>query len=193
MVKVNKWSLMMILVLTGLLVQLSHTQSQITTPRPSQSALVEQQIGLTKIKISYHRPGVNDREIWGALVPYNQVWRAGANENTTIYFSDPVKIEGKDLAAGKYGLHMIPTENEWTIIFSTVNTEWGSFGYNEAEDALRVNVKPEAAPFEERLNYRFDDPTGAGVVVTLYWEKLRIPFTVDIDVPQRVIENFRKA
>jgi len=154
--------------------------------------MIQQQIGLSKIKISYHRPGVNDREIWGALVPYNQVWRAGANENTTIYFSDPVKIEGKDLAAGKYGLHMIPTESEWTIIFSTVNTEWGSFGYNESEDALRITVQPESAPFEERLSYRFDNPTANSVLVALYWEKLKVPFSVEIDVPQRVVENIRK-
>src|SRR6202795_3375021 len=111
-------------------------------PLASQRAEVSQRIGVTDITINYHRPLVNDRKVWGGLVPYGQVWRAGANINTTITFSDPVTIEGKPLAAGTYGLHMIPNENEWTIIFSKNSTSWGSFTYKEAEDALRVNVKP---------------------------------------------------
>jgi tetratricopeptide (TPR) repeat protein len=167
-------------------------QPQLTLPEASPEASITQIIGVSKIKISYHRPGVKERKIWDGLVPYGEVWRAGANENTTIYFSDPVKVEGQDLPAGKYGLHMIPNINEWIIIFSTVNTGWGSYGYSQQEDALRVTVKPETAPFEERLNYRFDNPTNDSVEVALYWEKLRVPFKVELDSYQAVLKNIRQ-
>jgi hypothetical protein len=168
------------------------TQPILKTPQPSPEAKIVQELGISKIAISYHRPGVKERTIWGDLVPYGEVWRAGANENTTIYFSHAVQIVGNTLEAGKYGLHMIPTENDWTISFSSVNTAWESFSYNESEDALRITVKPEAIPFEERLNYRFDNPTNKSVTIALYWEKLRIPFKVDIDVHPIVIENLKK-
>src|SRR5262249_3783013 len=104
-------------------------------PRPSQRAQITQRVGITDITITYHRPLVNDRKVWDALVPYGKVWRAGANENTTITFSDPVTIEGKALDAGTYGLHMIPTADQWTIIFSKNSTSWGAFTYDQAEDA----------------------------------------------------------
>src|SRR5471032_2988656 len=126
-------------------------------PRPSQRAAAMQRIGLTDITVTYHRPLVGGRKVWDAMVPYGQVWRAGANENTTIEFSDPVSIEGKPLAKGTYGLHMIPTENEWTIIFSKSSTAWGSFTYNQSEDALRVTVKPQGAEMKEALAYDVDD------------------------------------
>jgi hypothetical protein len=102
-------------------------------PRQSQRAEVSQRIGITDITILYHRPLVNDRKVWGDLVPYGKVWRAGANENTTITFSDPVTIEGKALDKGTYGLHMIPNADEWTIIFSKNSTSWGAFTYDEKE------------------------------------------------------------
>lgn len=105
-------------------------------PRQSQRAQLSQRIGITDITINYHRPLVNNRKVWDGLVPYGQVWRAGANENTTISFSDPVTIEGKALDKGTYGLFMIPTADQWTIIFSKNATSWGAFTYNEAEDAL---------------------------------------------------------
>src|SRR5580698_5270382 len=111
-------------------------------PLPSQPAEISQTIGITNITIKYHRPLAADRKIWDGLVPYGKVWRAGANENTTITFSDPVTVEGKPLDKGTYGLHMIPTANEWTIIFSKAATAWGSFTYDQSEDALRVTVKP---------------------------------------------------
>jgi Protein of unknown function (DUF2911) len=114
-------------------------------PLRSQSAEVTQRIGVTDITIKYSRPLVNNRKIWGGLVPYGKVWRTGANTNTTITFSDPVMIEGKPLDKGSYGLHTIPSADEWTIIFSKNSTSWGSFTYDEKEDALRVNVKPKAA------------------------------------------------
>jgi len=161
-------------------------------PDQSQRAQVSQRIGITDITISYHRPLVNDRKIWGNLVPYGQVWRAGANINTTISFSDPVTIEGKPLAAGTYGLHMIPNENEWTIIFSKNWTSWGSFTYKDSEDALRVNVKPRAAEMHNALTYDFNDVKADSTVVELTWEKVAVPFKVAVDVHPVVEASLQK-
>ena len=147
-------------------------------PRQSQHALVTQRIGITDITINYHRPLANGRQIWGKLVPYGQVWRAGANENTTITFTDPVTIEGQTLDKGTYGLHMIPGENEWTVIFSKDSTAWGSFTYKQDEDALRVTVKPQAAEMHDALAYDFDDVKADSAVVTMRWDKVAVPFKV---------------
>jgi hypothetical protein len=114
--------------------------TELNLPTLSQRAVVIQRIGLTDITIVYHEPYVGGREIWGKTVPYGKVWRAGANENTTITFADDVSIEGKPLPAGTYGLHVIPNADHWTIIFSKNSTSWGSFSYDEKEDALRVDV-----------------------------------------------------
>jgi len=150
-------------------------------PRDSQHSVVMQRIGITDITVNYHRPLVKGRTIWGKVVPYGEVWRAGANENTTITFADPVMVEGKALAAGSYGLHMIPAEGEWTVIFSKANTAWGSFTYNQADDALRVTVKPKAAEMQEALAYSFDDVKADSTVVTMRWEKVAVPFKVEVD------------
>ena len=151
-------------------------------PRQSQHALVTQRIGVTDITINYHRPLANGRAIWGKLVPYGQVWRAGANENTTITFSDPVTIEGQALDKGTYGLHMIPGENEWTVIFSKNATSWGSFSYKQEEDALRVTVKPQPADPHDALAYDFDEVKPDSTVVTMRWEKVAVPFKVAVNV-----------
>ena len=151
-------------------------------PRQSQHAVISQRIGITDITISYHRPLVNNRKVWDGLVPYGKVWRAGANENTTITFSDPVTIEGKAVDKGTYGLHMIPNADQWTIIFSKNSTSWGSFTYNESEDALRVNVKPQATEMHNALTYDFDQLQPDSAVVTLAWEKVAVPFKVGVDV-----------
>jgi Protein of unknown function (DUF2911) len=156
--------------------------TQLDLPRDSQKAVVTQRIGITDITIRYHRPLVNGRQIFGKLVPYGQVWRAGANENTTITFADAVMIEGKPLDKGTYGLHMIPGENEWIVIFSKENMAWGSFTYKESEDALRVTVKPQAADFHEALAYDFDSPTRDTAVATLRWDKVAVPFKISVNV-----------
>jgi hypothetical protein len=158
-------------------------------PRDSQHAKVMQRVGITDITINYHRPVVKSRKIWGGIVPYGQVWRAGANENTTIEFSDPVSIEGKPLAKGIYGLHMIPTENEWTIIFSKSSTAWGSFTYNQSEDVLRVTVKPQAAEMKEALAYEIDTVTPTSALIALRWEKLAVPFKVDVNSNEIVAQS----
>ncbi len=160
-------------------------------PRPSQHAVLTQRVGITDITINYSRPLVNGRKVWGNLVPYGQVWRAGANENTTIQFADGVTIEGQPLAKGTYGLHMIPGENQWTVIFSKAYTSWGSFTYNQAEDALRVTVKPQATDMHEALSYDFDDVKLDAAVLTLRWEKLAVPVHIGVNTHDIVAENLR--
>ncbi len=161
-------------------------------PDPSQRAEISQRIGITNITINYHRPLVKDRKIWDGLVPYGKVWRAGANINTTITFSDPVLIEGKPLDKGTYGLHMIPNADEWTIIFSKNWTSWGSFTYDQAEDALRVSVKPSAADMHDALTYDFDQLQPDSAVVELEWEKVAVPFKVSVDVHDVVQASLKK-
>jgi hypothetical protein len=171
----------------------AHAQAPgLTAPQASPGATVSQVVGLTDIAVSYHRPGANGRTVWGTLVPYGQVWRAGANENTTVSFSTPVTVNGTALAAGTYGLHMIPTPSDWTVIFSREHGAWGSFSYDEKEDAARVTVKPEPASHQERLGYTFDDPTADSVVLALRWEKLRVPLTIRVDAGRTVLENYKE-
>ncbi len=151
-------------------------------PRDSQHSVVMQRIGITDVKIDYHRPLVKGRTIWGKVVPYGEVWRAGANENTTFTVTDPVTIDGHALAKGVYGLHMIPGENQWTVIFSNVHSAWGSFTYKQENDALRVTVKPQATEMHEALTYDFDDVKDDSAVATLRWEKVAVPFKIDVKV-----------
>src|SRR5438132_3764455 len=142
--------------------------------------------------IKYHCALVNGRKIWGGLVRYGKVWRAGANENTTIDFSDAVSVEGKPLAKGTYGLHMIPNPDSWTIIFSKTNTGWGSYSYDQKEDALRVDVKPKPlAENKEALEFDFEDLKPTSTAVTLKWEKLGVPFTVSINDSDQTLQNIR--
>jgi len=161
-------------------------------PRASQHATVMQRIGITNITINYHRPLANGRQIWGKTVPYEQVWRAGANENTTITFTDPVTIEGQPLEKGTYGLHMIPGENQWTVIFSKTATAWGSFTYKQDEDALRVTVKPQPSEAHDALAYDFDDLKADSAVVTMRWDKVAVPFKVAVKVNDVVTASIHK-
>jgi tetratricopeptide (TPR) repeat protein len=164
---------------------------ELRLPTLSQRAITTQRIGLTDITINYCRPVVGGREIWGKAVPYGTPWRAGANENTTISFTDDVSVEGHPLAAGIYGLHTIPAADQWTIIFSKNSTSWGSFSYDQKEDALRVTVKPHAAEFEDALTYSFEEPKPDSVAVTLRWEKLAVPFRVSADVNAIVLRSIQ--
>ena len=164
-------------------------QPPLELPQPSQAASVSQRIGLTDIEVTYHRPAVNHREIWGHLVPYDQVWRAGANENTVVRFSTSVSVAGKPLPAGAYGLHMIPTASTWTVIFNRESRAWGSFFYDSSEDALRVTVTPKASDFQEHLGYSFDDPSDHGVALILRWEKLAVPIPIEVDTTATVAES----
>ena len=167
-------------------------QNDLNLPDVSQAAEVKQRIALTDITVNYHRPLVNGRKIWGGLVPYGKVWRAGANENTTIEFSDPVSVEGKPLAKGTYGLHMIPNQDSCTVIFSKTNTGWGSYSYDQKDDALRVDVKPRPlVENKEALEFDFEDLKPTSTAVTLKWEKLGIPFTVSVNDADQTLQNIR--
>ena len=167
-------------------------QNDLNLPDVSQAAEVKQRVALTDIAVKYHRPLVNGRKIWGGLVPYGKVWRVGANENTTIEFSDPVSVEGKALDKGTYGLHMIPNQDSWTVIFSKTNTAWGSYSYDQKEDALRVDVKPRPlAENKEALEFDFEDLKPTSTAVTMKWEKLGVPFTVSINDSDQTLQNIR--
>ena len=163
--------------------------TELKLPTLSQRSIVTQQIGLTDITVNYCRPLAANRELFGKVIPYGQVWRAGANENTVISFTDDVSVEGKPLAAGTYGLHMIPAADQWTIIFSKNSTSWGSFTYDEKEDALRVTAKPQSAEYEEALAYSFEDVKPASTAVTLHWAKTSVPFHVSVDVNKIVLAS----
>lgn len=182
--------------------------SQILTTQPSggnKKAAVSERIGITDVTIHYDRPGVKGREgkIWGQLIAVGFTdqgfgsskaapWRAGANENTTIEFTDDVKIEGQPLAAGKYAFFVAYDPNECTLIFSKNNSSWGSFFYNEKEDALRVKVKPVALDKSvEWLKYEFMNQTENSATIALQWEKLMIPFKVEVDYIKTQLASFR--
>jgi len=194
--------------------------SQVRVPRPSQKASVMQTIGVTDVTITYSRPGVKGRKIWGdptpaqatakgeatlddqnvrpkdaAIVPWGHVWRSGANEATMFVITDDVLINGQKLPAGSYSLHTIPTKDEWTIVFNGTSNQWGSFNYDPAKDTLRVKVKPQwVSENQERLEYSFDPVTDNSAQVNIRWEKIRVPFTVEIpDVAAITLAKLRTA
>ena len=184
--------------------------AQLTLPRDSQRQEIAQTVGDTRIAIVYHRPNTKGRaNIFGCestdvvpiggktypcLVPYKQVWRAGANENTVFEVTNDVIIAGQKLPAGKYGFHAIPNRDDWTLIFSKDNDKWGSYSYDATKDQVRVQVKPVKADLRETLTYDFENVTANTAQITLRWEKIAVPFTVDIgDVHGRVLGQVREA
>lgn len=180
------------------------SNSQLNMPRGSQQAKVMQTIGITDISISYSRPSVREREIWGNLVPYGMnnlgfgtakesPWRAGADENSVIKFTDNVTIEGEPLAKGNYGLHMVIMEdNTAEIIFSKDYEAWGSYFYDPAQDALRVKVNTNEIPHVEELTYVFSDIKPTSSKISLLWGEKEIPFTVEVDVTPIVMDDLKK-
>ena len=180
------------------------TFAQIRVPRPSQKASVMQTIGVTDVTITYSRPGVKGRKIWGdplpgqaageatldnqmarpkdaPIVPYGHMWRTGANEATMFVVTDDVLINGQKLPAGSYSLHTIPTKDEWTIVFNQTANQWGSFNYDPAKDTLRVKAKPQTvAENQEWLGFTFDPVAEDSAQVNIRWEKISVPFTVKV-------------
>ncbi len=150
--------------------------------RVSPKASVIQTVGFTEVTIDYNRPGVKERVIWSRLVPYNKVWRAGANEASKFTFSTDVKINDKTLIAGSYSFFVIPTKENWTMIFNKVADQWGAFEYNEAEDALRFEVTPEEGSMQEWLAYTITKTSDNSAIVRLEWEKLKVPFTIKVSI-----------
>ena len=181
--------------LLALLLGAADLGAQDSLPRiwDSPAATTSQTIGLAEVSVSYHRPAVKGREIFGdgALVPYGQVWRAGANDNTTIRFSHEATVEGHRLAAGTYGLHTIPGASEWTIIFSNNATSWGSYNYDPAEDALRVTVTPRTAPMQEWMLFEFDALTRDSAELVLRWDELAVPVTLGFATDDLMVDFAR--
>lgn len=162
-------------------------------PRVSPQASVSQTIGTTQLTITYSRPSVKGRTIWGELVPFGQVWRTGANEATTFSASDDVTVNGSPLPAGTYSLATIPGKSDWTIIFNKEKDLWGTYQYKPERDALRVTVKAAEAPFTESLEFSFPMVTADSATVVLRWERLAIPFTVKVDVTATTLARARTA
>ena len=184
---------MLRLVLVLSLVAAMPALAQLEIPNVSQSASVTQTIGTTDITINYHRPGVKGRTIWGGLVPYDTPWRMGANQATTIEFSDAVMIDGKEVPAGKYSFFAIPGRESWTFILNKDPNQWGAYGYDSAKDQARVQAKPVAAPHNEWMRFTIDPVTPGSAVVTMNWEKIAVPLKVDVDVTRLVWADIDQA
>lgn len=181
---------------------------QATFPRASQKSTVTQTVGDTEISIIYYRPNAKGRAIWGCqttdvipkggvtydcLVPSGQVWRTGANDATVFEISNDVTINGQKLPKGKYSLHTIPNANEWTIIFNKTWNQWGSYQYDEKQDALRITAKPVAGDMKETMTIGIEDVKEDSANVVIAWDKIRVPFTVDIgDVNKRAVAKAQR-
>lgn len=166
---------------------------ELKLPQVSQKTSVMQTVGLTDVTISYSRPGVKGRVIWGGLVPYDKIWRTGANSATIFSVSDDVKINGQNLPAGEYSFHSIPGKDQWTIIFNKVAKQWGSYDYDQSKDALRIQVKPEQGPLQEWMMFSFPVVQPSGATVELAWEKLRVSFNIETNTQAKALANIKQA
>lgn len=185
------------LLLTLFSVQLS-AQDMLSSTKLSQRASIIQRIGTTDVTIVYHSPLANGRKVFGGIVPYDFVvdgkefaWRAGSNQRTTIEFTHDVKIEGKPLPAGKYGLVVLVSKKEWTFVFSS-NMTWGAFQYSPENDVLRVTSKTESADYQNWLSYNFTDRKAESAEVVLSWEKTKAGFTISTDVSGNILADVGK-
>ncbi len=173
---------LLLMVLIAFFIACEEKQEEKLQIRVSPKAEVMQTVGFTEVKIDYSRPGVKERVIWGELVPYDKVWRAGANEATKFTFSTDVMLNGKPLKAGAYSFFVIPGDDEWILIFNKVADQWGAFEYNEAEDALRLRVFPVENDHQEWLTYTITRISDTTADIKLEWEKLKIPFTLEVNL-----------
>lgn len=163
-------------------------------PRISPAASVGYTIGLTDVEIKYSAPAVKNRTLWGSVVPYGKVWRAGANEATTVEFSTDVNMEGQTLRAGKYALFFIPGETEWTVILNKKHDQWGAYNYDENEDEIRFTVEPKMNEgLQERLTYSIHDMKMDMGYIKLAWEKMRLYMRFKVDVMETSMANLLDA
>jgi hypothetical protein len=167
--------------------------AELKLPRVSPAATVEQTVGLTDITVSYSRPGVKGRVIWGDLVPYDKPWRTGANEATTFTITDEIQFGGKTLAAGTYSLFTVPGKDEWTVVINSEKDLWGAFQYKPEKDVLRVTVQPTTAEPQEWMEFSFEDLTPTSANLVLRWEKLRLAVPIVVDVNAQVLAGARAA
>ena len=182
-----------ILFIGVLLIPINNILSQnFETPRPSPNTTVSQTVGITHVSIDYSSPGVKGRKIWGELVPFNEVWRTGANEVTSITFDDPVRINGNELPAGTYGIHTIPGENEWEIIFSKDTEVDDGSQFDEKKEILRIKATPQEAPFTERMAFTFTNTTDTYSKVNLTWDKLNVSFDIETNTEDLTLTKARE-
>jgi hypothetical protein len=172
----------------------THIFAQPEYPRVSPKASITQRVGITDITVTYCRPGVKGRLVWGELVPLGKVWRAGANEATTITFSHAVTISGTKVPAGKYSFFILPEEtNDATIILNKNPDLFGTSGYKKEEDVLRLKVKPIYLEHEEWLSYNFEELTKNSAILRMHWEDFGVQFKIDVDTDKYVLEGAEKA
>jgi hypothetical protein len=172
----------------------SAARADLDLPRPSPFAKVSQVVGLTEIVVDYSSPGVKGRKIWGGLVPYDQMWRAGANTATKVTFSKDVTFAGKPVPAGTYAFFVIPGKSDWTVILNKKADQAGTGrDYKQDQDLLRVQVKPKAAPFRERLAYQVTDFTDDKATLSLEWEKLQLPIPLGVSTATQALANIQSA
>ena len=166
---------------------------QLDVPRSSPKAAVSQHIGICKVSLTYSRPSVKSRSIFGKLVPFDKVWRAGANEATIIEFSHVVKIEGHTIPPGKYGLFILPTETDWTVIFNRVWDQWGAYHYQPDDDVARIQVRPEKVPHEEQLIYFFNRVTKNEGYLNIAWSDLKASIRMVTPTHRQTLAEIERA
>jgi hypothetical protein len=216
MLRLTRFSIFSIAILSFVLLAADGASGQIKAPRPSQKASVMQTIGVTDVTITYSRPGVKGRKIWGdwpaeakgegtldnqntrpagaPIVPFGHIWRTGANDATQFTITDDVLVNGQPLAAGSYSLHTIPGKDEWTVVFNDTANQWGSFNYSAEKDKLRVKAKPTTAEHQEWLAFEIEPTADNAARVNIRWEKVAVPFTVEVkDVAAVTLTKARAA
>lgn len=173
--------------------QFSRAQTEIT-PRPSSNQMITQAFGLSQVTITYSRPNMNGRKIFGGLQPFGEVWRTGANEATTIQFKDEVSVAGHQVPAGKYALFTIPGKDEWTIIINKTANQWGAYSYKQADDLLRFTVKPQTLKSAvETFTIQFQNVRESSMELHLMWENTDVSIPMAIDDDARIMANIAQA
>ena len=180
-----------VILAAALLAPAAHAQLKL--PRVSPAATVTQSIGLTDLTVSYCRPGVKGRVIWGGLVPYGEPWRTGANEATRFTTTDAIQFGGKELAAGAYSLFTIPGKEEWIVVINSEKDLWGAYEYKPEKDVMRVTVKPTAVESQEWMEFSFEDLTSNSANLVLRWEKLRVAVPIVVDANGKTLAGARAA
>jgi len=186
-------SMISVVALAATVLAVPPATAQLKLPRVSPNATVSQTIGLTSFTVTYSRPGVKNRTIWGDLVPYDKPWRTGANEATSFTTTGEIQFGGQKLAAGTYALLTIPGQDEWTVALNSEKDLWGAYEYKPEKDVLRVKVKPAAGEYEEWMRFSFDDLTNTSANLVLQWEKLKLAVPITVDVNTKVLADCRAA
>lgn len=183
-----------ILVAAGLVFTSSQAEAQLKLPQPSSTQFILQDLGIEQVSVVYQRPSAKGRTVFGELVPYGQIWRTGANDATNITFQSEVSIEGQKLPAGTYALFTIPGKDEWTIVFNNNAKQWGAYTYEEADDVLRVKVKPQTLPSHvETFTIEFDNVHEQELDLSLSWEKTKVSFNIAVDQKQEILASIDEA